>query len=86
MLVGAFMAGWGIWTLVTSTTHAIQYQAAHESVMRTARLKAESTRLAAANGKTSAHHAIAVNHAKALKRNKAKTAKTVSAHTHSQSF
>ena len=79
------MAGWGIWTLVTSATHAIQYQAAHESVLRTARLKAEEERLASANGKTAAHHSTGVNHAKAHKKTKVKTAKTVS-HTQIQSF
>lgn len=87
LLVGAFMAGWGIWTLVTSTTHAIQYQAAHESVLRTARIKAEEERLAGINGKKSAHHALASNHRPtAHKKTKTKTAKTVSTHAQSQSF
>lgn len=86
LLLGAFMAGWGIWTLVTTTTRAFEYQAAHESVLRTAKLKARATSLAAANTKQSAHHSTAASHSKSHRKAKVKTAKTVSAQFHSQSY
>jgi len=74
LLIGALMAGWGIWTLVSTTTRAVQYQAAHESVLRTAKEKADANRLAAASPRASAHHAKASNahHAKASNAHHAK--------------